>query len=65
MFRRLFFAMLVVPALAASLGAILAAQPAARPAPGALQALKFRYIGPVGNRLTAIAGVPGNPRSTA
>jgi photosystem II stability/assembly factor-like uncharacterized protein len=61
MFRRLFFAMLVVPVLAASLGAILAAQPAARPAPGALQALKFRYIGPVGNRLTAIAGVPGNP----
>src|SRR5436190_15538382 len=61
MFRRLFFAMLVVPALAASLGAILAAQPAARPAPGALRALKFRYIGPVGNRLIAIAGVPGTP----
>jgi photosystem II stability/assembly factor-like uncharacterized protein len=23
--------------------------------------LKFRYIGPVGNRATAVAGVPGNP----
>ena len=23
--------------------------------------LKFRYIGPVGNRIVAVAGVPGNP----
>jgi len=23
--------------------------------------LQFRYIGPVGNRATAVAGVPGNP----
>jgi len=27
----------------------------------AYQQLKFRYIGPVGNRLIAIAGVPGDP----
>src|SRR5215472_12304859 len=23
--------------------------------------MKFRYIGPVGNRATAVAGIPGNP----
>ncbi len=27
----------------------------------AYAAIKFRYIGPVGNRLVAVAGVPGNP----
>jgi photosystem II stability/assembly factor-like uncharacterized protein len=37
------------------------AQSSGRPAPDALTALKFRYIGPVGNRVSAIAGVPGNP----
>jgi len=30
-------------------------------APDAYTPLKFRYIGPVGNRIIAIAGVPGNP----
>ena len=25
------------------------------------KALKFRYVGPVGNRIIAIAGVPGSP----
>src|SRR4026209_2591404 len=25
------------------------------------EALRYRYIGPVGNRVTSIAGVPGNP----
>src|SRR3984893_11553788 len=29
--------------------------------PDAYAPLKFRYIGPVGNRIIAIAGVPGNP----
>ena len=32
-----------------------------RPSADALSALKFRYIGPVGNRVIAIAGVPGSP----
>src|SRR5438128_9204613 len=26
-----------------------------------LNALRFRYIGPVGNRVSAVAGVPGQP----
>ncbi|HXQ97993.1 MAG TPA: hypothetical protein VN774_06090, partial [Candidatus Limnocylindrales bacterium] len=29
--------------------------------PDAYSQLQFRYIGPVGNRATAVAGVPGNP----
>ena len=32
-----------------------------RPSADAFSALKFRYIGPVGNRVIAIAGVPGSP----
>ena len=30
-------------------------------APEAYRQLKYRYIGPVGNRVTAVIGVPGNP----
>src|SRR5438477_187716 len=30
-------------------------------APEIYKALKFRYIGPVGNRVIAIAGIPGDP----
>ncbi|HET7259032.1 MAG TPA: hypothetical protein VFI75_04885 [Candidatus Acidoferrum sp.] len=29
--------------------------------PDAYSEMKFRYIGPVGNRATAVAGIPGNP----
>src|SRR5258708_8376230 len=29
--------------------------------PDAYAQLKFRYIGPVGNRVVAVAGVPGDP----
>ncbi|MGC2526198.1 MAG: hypothetical protein WA639_00515, partial [Candidatus Acidiferrum sp.] len=29
--------------------------------PDAYNQLEFRYIGPVGNRTTAVAGVPGSP----
>ena len=29
--------------------------------PDVYKELKFRYIGPVGNRVSAVAGVPGNP----
>jgi len=29
--------------------------------PDAYNEMKFRYIGPVGNRATAVAGIPGNP----
>jgi photosystem II stability/assembly factor-like uncharacterized protein len=31
------------------------------PTPDFYRALKYRYIGPVGNRLIAVSGVPGNP----
>jgi photosystem II stability/assembly factor-like uncharacterized protein len=40
--------------------ALLGAQ-SPRPSPESLGALKFRYVGPVGNRVIAIAGVSGQP----
>lgn len=33
----------------------------AAPGPNSFRQLKFRYIGPVGNRVAAVAGVPGDP----
>ena len=40
----------------------VAQQPPAPPlGPGAFDALPYRHIGPVGNRVSAVAGVPGNP----
>src|SRR5262252_8513089 len=35
----------------------------AQPAPDVFQQLRFRYIGPVGNRVIAAAGVPGDPNT--
>src|SRR5204863_450381 len=58
---RLFVAIVLSATVTTSGGAGLGAQPSGRPSPDTLRALKFRYIGPVGNRLTAIAGVPGHP----
>ena len=37
------------------------AQPQSPTAQDALSALKWRYVGPVGNRVSAVAGVPGDP----
>jgi photosystem II stability/assembly factor-like uncharacterized protein len=37
------------------------AQQAARPSPDAYSALRWRYIGPEGNRFSAAAGIPGDP----
>src|SRR5438034_5815053 len=34
---------------------------AGRPAPDAYRSLRWRYIGPEGNRISAVAGVPGDP----
>jgi len=48
-------------ALGLSVAAPLVAQSPSAPSPDALAALKFRYVGPVGNRVSAITGVPGNP----
>src|SRR5205814_369429 len=42
-------------------GVVARAQPRAAMAPEAYAQLKFRYIGPVGNRVIAVAGVPGDP----
>jgi photosystem II stability/assembly factor-like uncharacterized protein len=60
MLRRAFFPTVLVVAMAVSVTTLIVAQSAGRPAPDALAALKFRYIGPVGNRMIAIAGVPGH-----
>ncbi|HKC13206.1 MAG TPA: hypothetical protein VKI41_14345, partial [Vicinamibacteria bacterium] len=48
------------PATTSSPKASPSPSPAA-PASGPFGALKFRYIGPEGNRVSAIAGVPGDP----
>ena len=45
--------------LALALG--LPAAGLAQPAPDELGGLRFRHIGPVGNRTLAVAGIPGNP----
>ena len=47
-------------ALLLSLALGLPAAALAQPAPDELGGLKFRHIGPVGNRTLAVAGIPGN-----
>src|SRR5947209_11607987 len=49
----------VLVGLLVSFGVLHAQQPSI--APDVYKQLKFRYIGPVGNRVIAIAGLPGNP----
>jgi len=51
--------LLVVAALAWSMPVGLAQQ--ARPSPEAYDQLRWRYIGPEGNRFSAAAGIPGDP----
>src|SRR5437867_6109842 len=43
------------------IGVGLLAQSAARPSPDLYSRLRWRYIGPEGNRISAVAGVPGDP----
>jgi photosystem II stability/assembly factor-like uncharacterized protein len=58
MIRRLGFG----AAIAAAAAIQLAAQTTDNTVtPDTYKALKFRYVGPVGNRIIAIAGVPGSP----
>src|ERR1051325_9240753 len=57
---RSFALFLLVCALTAG-SVLLRGQGAAPLAPEVYKALKFRYIGPVGNRVVAIAGIPGDP----
>jgi photosystem II stability/assembly factor-like uncharacterized protein len=49
----------MVAGLLVSFGVLRAQQPPIDPA--VYKQLKFRYIGPVGNRVIAVAGIPGNP----
>ena len=49
----------IAACLVTAMGASAAAAPLL--SPDAYRALKFRYIGPVGNRVIAVAGLPGNP----
>ena len=55
------FAAVVVVACVSSLARPGAQTPAQPVSPGAYAQMKFRYIGPVGNRVIAVAGVPDNP----
>src|SRR5579872_7234446 len=55
---RLVWCVLVAAAVVVA-GRLLRAQPAATS--DQLAQLRFRYIGPVGNRIIAVVGVPGNP----
>src|ERR1700730_13086309 len=55
------FAAIVVVACVSALARPGAQTPAPLMSPGAYAQLKFRYIGPVGNRVIAVAGVPDNP----
>src|SRR5215831_12152653 len=56
--RKLF--VVVLTGLAAGT-AILAQGPPTRPAPDVYSRMRWRYIGPEGNRISAVAGVPGDP----
>ena len=55
------FAAVFVVACVCSLALPRAQTPSPAISPGAYAQLKFRYIGPVGNRTIAVAGVPDNP----
>ncbi len=58
--RRLAAVAILVWVVGRSNGSRLDAQPSPRLDPDVYNALKFRYIGPVGNRVIAVAGIPGN-----
>src|SRR5215831_4926810 len=60
MFRRLAVAAVLAGLLGVARIALLVAQSAQTLAPDSYKALRFRYIGPVGNRVIAVAGIPGD-----
>src|SRR4030095_9907914 len=41
--------------------ALVAQGPAARPAPEVYSQLRWRFVGPEGNRISAVVGIPGDP----
>ncbi|MCA9572852.1 MAG: hypothetical protein KC656_33675, partial [Myxococcales bacterium] len=61
MMNRLRALALLLPALLGAAFAPLAAQHADALPAGLFDGLQYRYIGPVGNRVSAVAGVPGAP----
>jgi hypothetical protein len=52
---------LLLLSFAITLSASITLWAQAPPAPETYRQLKYRYIGPVGNRATAVVGIPGNP----
>ena len=52
----------LVGALAAFCATALARAQQIQINPDVYNEMKFRYIGPVGNRATAVVGIPGNPK---
>src|SRR6266704_1602291 len=61
--RKLLLVLIAAAALvvASGLSRTLRAQGQSRPAPDVYGQLRWRYIGPEGNRTDAVAGVPGDP----
>src|SRR5580658_7367483 len=51
----------ILPTLLSVIAVIAASSTAQTVRPDAYKQLKFRYIGPVGNRISAVAGVAGDP----
>src|SRR2546430_2353890 len=58
--KRVCFGLFLSVAAILCVGALSRAQQA-QISPDVYNEMKFRYIGPVGNRATAVAGIPGNP----
>jgi photosystem II stability/assembly factor-like uncharacterized protein len=59
--KRMIASLLSIVALLLTSGAWPAAQPASRMSADIYSRLEWRYIGPEGNRISAVAGVPGDP----
>src|SRR5689334_24150939 len=60
MMKRVCFGLFLSGAAILCVGALTRAQQA-QISPDVYNEMKFRYIGPVGNRATAVAGISGNP----
>jgi photosystem II stability/assembly factor-like uncharacterized protein len=60
MMKRVCFGLFLSGAAILCVGALTRAQQS-QITPDVYNEMKFRYIGPVGNRATAVAGIPGNP----
>ena len=60
--RPIFFGLALLVALATSFADFQAQSPAG-PAPEHYKTLRWRHIGPVGNRVTSAVGIPGDPNT--